>query len=455
MSGYGKLAAAACFCLLLCGGGRGVAAEESGDDNITTIHKVELSEGVFPPGSSIKIGFLWESQRPARNSSNVFVLIFNEAGEIVEQLDHEPDVQTGSPGWIGRISYTRNFRVPAGMPEGKYQIYAGLTRKNEAGKPVNQKLLVGPGVTEGRRNRYLVGGFTVDRNAPLPPRDTERPATLDLSAFTLVFDEDFNEGMSISRASGGTRWKSHTPWWGDYGDARFVDHNPGEADFLEDGFPFTIVNEIRDEREPAREYRVSGGVLRIEMRKNSEWIARDQWKRQWAAGLLATTNRENEGFSLQYGYFEARMKMPPGPGVWPAFWLSSAFDRTLKGEADPGNTGTVEIDVVEYYGRSPDSYQCAQHVWSPPPHVGEGNTVSTRPGEPAENFNNYGVLVMPDFITYYFNGVEVWKRPTPKEHNKPLLLLVNLAAGSGWPIDKMISPSYLYVDYVRAYAPKK
>ncbi len=34
----------------------------------------------------------------------------------------------------------------------------------------------------------------------------------------------------------------------------------------------------------------------------------------------------------------------------------------------------------------------------------------------------------------------------------PLYLLVNLAMGGGWPIDKAASPSYLYVDRVRVYA---
>ena len=62
------------------------------------------------------------------------------------------------------------------------------------------------------------------------------------------------------------------------------------------------------------------------------------------------------------------------------------------------------------------------------------------------------MLVEPDFITMYFDGIEVWKTKTPPQHNKPLMLLVNLALGSGWPIDKTPNPSYMYVDYIRAYA---
>jgi beta-glucanase (GH16 family) len=110
--------------------------------------------------------------------------------------------------------------------------------------------------------------------------------------------------------------------------------------------------------------------------------------------------------------------------------------------------------VIEFYGHSPGAYQSAVHVWKPEPHHGEGGTVTTRMGEVSDGFHTYGVMVESDFITTYFDGIVAWKISTPPEHNKPLMLLVNLALGSGWPIDKTPDPSYMYVDYVRAYAKK-
>ena len=43
----------------------------------------------------------------------------------------------------------------------------------------------------------------------------------------------------------------------------------------------------------------------------------------------------------------------------------------------------------------------------------------------------------------FFDGIQVWRAKTPPEHNKPLMLLLNLALGPGWPIDKTPNPSVM------------
>jgi len=69
-----------------------------------------------------------------------------------------------------------------------------------------------------------------------------------------------------------------------------------------------------------------------------------------------------------------------------------------------------------------------------------------------DDFHNYGVMVDTAFITFYYDGVELRRVKTPPEAKVPLYILVDLALGGGWPIDKTPSPSYMYVDYVRAYS---
>jgi len=138
------------------------------------------------------------------------------------------------------------------------------------------------------------------------------------------------------------------------------------------------------------------------------------------------------------------MKMPPGKGVWPAFWL-------MPQKRQP-NTNNLEVDIVEYYGHATNEYKVVQHVWkkgddSRP----RGSTVYIEDGLLTREFNTFGADISPEWVTYMFNGEEVWRHPTPPEHDTKLYPLVNLALGSGWPIDETPSPSVLEVDYVRVW----
>lgn len=55
-------------------------------------------------------------------------------------------------------------------------------------------------------------------------------------------------------------------------------------------------------------------------------------------------------------------------------------------------------------------------------------------------------------MIWYFDGVELWRQPTPPESKTPMYVLVDLALGPGWPIDKTPNPSRMLVDYIRVYA---
>jgi hypothetical protein len=156
-----------------------------------------------------------------------------------------------------------------------------------------------------------------------PQPSPEGPA-LDLCAFRPIFLEDFNSLSVSGHPEDRQRWFAHTPWGGDFGDAAFADPEPA--------FPFTL----RD------------GILRIEARKGAD----DKWR----SGLLASAHPDGTGFAQRYGYFEARAKLPEGPGVWPGFWLNANQPRTDK---DPG----VEIDVLEYYGQFPEGFHSSVHIW--------------------------------------------------------------------------------------------
>lgn len=397
---------------------------------LTTVLPAEIPQDRVPPGARLKITYNFDAQKPYLVDNSVFVHIKDENGTTVNQADHTPGIATASPGWIGKISYRTEYTVPvefAGKPvSGKYTLVIGLYHK-ELDQWVNEPLVAGKGVHYFGESKTacLVGSFIVDKDAPMPKADTENPPTLNLHGFKLEFEEDFSKPLDVSPWGPKTRWIAHTPWAGDFGDARFMDPEPG--------FPFIIKD----------------GTLQIEAKKSEDFAKTDQWKRPWASGLLASCDPKGNGFALQYGYFEARMKMPSGPGVWPAFWLASAYDRTNK---EAGKDGSIEIDVIEYYGHFPSSYRTALHVWEPKPHQGAGASVTTPENAPSTGFHDYGVLVEKENITFFYDGVEVWKQKTPQVHNKPLMLLVNLALGSGYSIENTPNPSWLYVEHIRAYS---
>lgn len=239
---------------------------------------------------------------------------------------------------------------------------------------------------------------------------------IDLCDFRPIFVEDFHDLSISARWLNGARWTAHTPWNGDFGDARFA--NPGP-----DG-PFSL----------------NDGALQITARRGPDG--------RWRSGLLAAADPSGKGSGVQYGYFEARMRLPPGPGLWPAFWLVSLKPANDK---SPG----VEIDVIEYHGHIDDAYSSALHVWYKTDKTKTRSTTHKTPvpaGSLIADYHDYGARVTPDQITYYLDRKPVWRVPTPPELQTPLYPLVNLALGSGFPTDRTPDPSTLFVKSVHVYA---
>jgi beta-glucanase (GH16 family) len=141
------------------------------------------------------------------------------------------------------------------------------------------------------------------------------------------------------------------------------------------------------------------------------------------------------------------MKLPPGKGVWPAFWLIG-IDRSKY---------TAEIDVMEYYGRVPYEFSSGYHIWRQS-QGGENTTgghwTTVEDGTLSNEYHTYGVEISPEKTIIYLDRQSIWSFKTPKEFHTPFYPLVNLALGSGWPIDETPNPSFLLVDYIHAYQRK-
>jgi len=406
--------------ILVCGLAGSV--QGAGGDRVTIL-KAAPDNPAGRPGAGFRVTYGWQAM-PLEGDYTVFVHVLDRDGRIALQDDHQPPTPTSK--WNGLVTYARTVpldmwdardkrTVDVALAEGQYAICAGLYDK-DSGQKIS--LRPGPDVVQAGEGRYRIGTLIVDEEAPIPGPGEP---TLDLTGYEVTFNEEFND-LSISpwgpAGPGGTRWIAHTPWYGDFGDARFTDPQPG--------FPFTIQD----------------GVLRIEASRRDG---------RWRSGLLSAVDPNGRGFKQQYGYFECRAKFPKGPGTWPAFWLMGT--KSLKKVA--GNTGprvNPEVDVVEHYGHWPWRYHYVLHEW------GLDGGESKHDGDRRfaifgmeEDFHIYGVLIDAQEIVLYFDGVELHRERTPECVKTPLFPLVNLALGPGWPTDKTPDPCYMFVDYVKVW----
>jgi beta-glucanase (GH16 family) len=155
-------------------------------------------------------------------------------------------------------------------------------------------------------------------------------------------------------------------------------------------------------------------------------------------------------FSQAFGRFEARIKMPPGQGLLPAFWMLGDETGGLSYPA------SGEIDVVEVPGTEPGNAFGAAH--------GDGYSLeagsATVPGGGviADDFHVFGVDWAPDKITWSVDGTAYGsKTPADTEgqpwaFDHPFYLLLNIAVGGDWPGSPDGTtpfPRQMLVDWVR------
>jgi beta-glucanase (GH16 family) len=161
-------------------------------------------------------------------------------------------------------------------------------------------------------------------------------------------------------------------------------------------------------------------------------------------------------WSGQYGYFECRMKVPAGRGLWPAFWLNPQ-----DGKWPP------EIDVVEIVDDGRIGTRQSFHFLH-----GRGAKTATvhasrldrfgawRPGiDFAHDFHRFAVDWSAERVRHYVDDELVADRAFAWRHNDgsdagPAHVLVNLAVGGRWPgapTDPTLFPARLQLAHIRVW----
>jgi beta-glucanase (GH16 family) len=163
-------------------------------------------------------------------------------------------------------------------------------------------------------------------------------------------------------------------------------------------------------------------------------------------------------FSQREGKFEARIKLPRGRGIWPAFWLLG----DSIGQVGVGWPRCGEIDVMEYLGHDRRTVYGTLHG----PGYSGGQAISRRYELPAgtfdEDFHVFTVEWDPGLIRFFVDGTHyhtVTRRQVEDDghawvYDAPFFVILNVAVGGNWPGSPDAAtqfPQTMTVDWVRVY----
>lgn len=202
-------------------------------------------------------------------------------------------------------------------------------------------------------------------------------------------------------------------------------------------------NELQYYTDRLENVKVEDGILNITARKEAYEEA------SYTSGRILT----KLNFDQKYGRFEARMKLPWGQGLWPAFWLLGAdIDKV-------GWPQTGEIDIMEYRGQEPTRIHGSVHG----PEYSGAEAVSKSYNLEGDRFDTdfhvFGIEWGKDYINFYVDD-DLYNQITPEDvdgewvYNKPFYILINMAVGGsyvGSPTEDTVFPQTLEIDYVRVY----
>ncbi|HTJ32370.1 MAG TPA: ricin-type beta-trefoil lectin domain protein [Dactylosporangium sp.] len=233
----------------------------------------------------------------------------------------------------------------------------------------------------------------------------------------VVWNEDFSGAAGQGVDS--SKWNFDTGGGG-FGNSELEYYNSGTSNVYQDGQGHLVIEARRE----------SGG--------HSCWYGTCQW----TSGRIQTAGK----FTQAYGHIEARIQVPKGAGLWPAFWM-------LGGGTWP-NGG--EIDIMENVGRDPNTVYGTIHG----PGYSGGNAVGgTRNiGQALGNaYHAFAVDWSPNLIIWTIDGSEYF-RATPASirgnqwvFDHPFFIILNLAVGGnfpGSPDGSTPSVNRMLVDYV-------
>jgi len=258
--------------------------------------------------------------------------------------------------------------------------------------------------------------------APNPTPITPPTATPHGSNWTLVWSDEFN-GASLD----GSNWTSEVNGSG-------MGNN--ELEYYTNGQNLSFEN----------------GALVITARQENP--ANYQC---WYGTCTYTSGRINTQGKRQftYGRIEARIRVPYGQGIWPAFWMLGNDIGTA------GWPSCGEIDIMENIGREPNIVHGTVHGPGYSGAAGIGGPYTLPSGKFSDAYHVFAVEWENNVFRWYVDGNLYFtlNRSTVESRGQwvfdhPHFIILNLAVGGAWPGNPdgtTVFPQRMYIDYVRVY----
>lgn len=201
-------------------------------------------------------------------------------------------------------------------------------------------------------------------------------------------------------------------------------------------------NELEYYTDRPENARTENGNLVIEARKEPYKGAEYTSARLKTEGLQTFT----------YGKIEARIKLPVGQGIWPAFWMLGSNIPSVKWPA------CGEIDIMEHVSNSQDIVGTLH--WDARNGVHAYESYGSQTKIDVTEFHDYSIEWSPNSIKWFVDGNKYVEYDITNSVNgtdschRPFFILLNMAVGGNWPQNpdsSTVFPAKMYVDYVRVY----
>lgn len=176
---------------------------------------------------------------------------------------------------------------------------------------------------------------------------------------------------------------------------------------------------------------------------------------QYTSARLHTANKQ----TWKYGKIAARIKLPTGKGIWPAFWMLGANIDENGGDTPWPQSG--EVDILELYGsKNPAVVEANIHYAnSDNKHAMMGAVAhQLEAGNFSDDFHTFELEWSAESFVWFVDGqkyasVDITSEEMSEFH-KEFFLLLNVAVGgshAGRPDGSTSFPQYMYVDWIRVY----